>query len=138
MALFDASYAYNSSTGTVGNWLTRLIDPTGVEQAYNAYQANVDREFAHNEAELSRRFSERMSNTAYQRAVEDLRKAGFNPYAIYGGAQQASTPSSAYASASGARASGRKGLAEDVVETVIGSAFDLAGSLGKAAMFAYA
>lgn len=42
-------------------------------------------------------FQERMSNTAYSRATEDMIRAGLNPALMYGSAGPASTPSGAMA-----------------------------------------
>lgn len=45
-----------------------------------------------NQARVQRDFEERMSNTAYQRAVKDMEKAGLNTALMYGHGGAASTP----------------------------------------------
>lgn len=86
----------NEFTGNV-DW-----ERTLVQNAFNASQAQLERNFNAAEASKNREFQRVMSNTAYQRAVEDARRAGLNPYTI--GIGGASTPSGSSASSgSGAR-----------------------------------
>lgn len=76
---------------------------------FNADEARINRAFAATQIDEQEAFQERMSNSAYQRAVKDMQAAGLNPMLAYrqgganspmGGAASGSTASSGAASSS--------------------------------------
>lgn len=78
-------------------------DINSANNAFNAEEAQKDREFQAHQADVTRNYQERLSNTQYQRATSDMQAAGLNPMLAYtqggAGTPSGATPSGAKASA---------------------------------------
>lgn len=82
-----------------------VSEQNAINRQFQSDMASRAMDFSAQEASINRRFQKYMSDTAYQRAVADMKKAGLNPILALG--SPASTPSGS--TASGVSASGTSG-----------------------------
>ncbi|WNK14295.1 MAG: DNA pilot protein [Microvirus sp.] len=87
------------------------------QNAFSAAQAAASREWSAEEARKQNAFQERMSNTSWQRGVQDMKAAGLNPMLAYSKAG-ASSPSGAMGATSAASAAAPPHLESSIGKAV--------------------
>lgn len=95
--------AVNANKIAIEDWLR------AEQSADLAFQRDLEmmkktNEFNAKEAEKNRDWQERLSNTSYQRAVEDMKKAGINPLMLVS-SNGASTPAGGFSGSTSSRSS---------------------------------
>lgn len=101
----------------IGDWFDNLM--TGQRDFdRNKELQSIANKFNAAEAQKTRDFSERMSNTAYQRAVADMKAAGLNPALLYSSGGVASTPATSAAHSAQASAGNSSMALTSLIGTV--------------------
>lgn len=102
----SAKFEYTNpfSKPSFGDYMSDMfLGTANTAQKNQSELLNYQNKFNEYMQDKANAFNKEMSNTAYQRAVADMTKAGINPVVAFsGGASGASSPSSAQGSSAGA------------------------------------
>lgn len=102
-------------------WLSSQRDKTN--RANDAYNAKIANELEEARLQSARKYEMYMDSTKYQRAVEDIKKAGLNPLLMFGNSLNTSAGASAGAVASHSPATQKK--KENSSSSIVSSALKL-------------
>ena len=118
MGLFSA--VLGSGSNLLGGMLKRKSDKKEAvrNRAFQDSQARQAESFSAEQASLNRQFQERMSNTQYQRTMNDLRSSGLNPMLAYsqGGAGNVSGSQASGVAGSGSLAAQSPNVMADALQ----------------------
>jgi len=103
---FGQSQANKASQESARESMAFSEQQARVSREFSKEQAGISRDFSHDEAEISRDWQTEMSNTRYQRTMDDMSNAGLNPILAY---QQGGGPLPAGAQASTSQAQSAQG-----------------------------
>ena len=74
---FNKSLEFNSAEAAIARQFS--ASEATIARSFNSKEAAIQRQFSSHEAHKARKWFTNLSNTAHQREVKDLRKAGLNP-----------------------------------------------------------